>query len=68
MNPSDPNENWQITYATPIYGGWDIIVECKFSNLEDLEKIVYNCRIDNELSQWIEATTTLISTRRNYTQ
>jgi hypothetical protein len=66
MKPSDSREDWQITYATPIYGGWDIMVECKFSNLEDLEKIVYTFRIDDELSQWIEATTTLISTRKNY--
>ncbi|MHA2051728.1 MAG: hypothetical protein ACW986_19115 [Promethearchaeota archaeon] len=66
LKPKDLNEDWQITYATPIYGGWDILVECKFNNLEDLEKIVYYCRIDDELSKWIEATTTLISVRKNY--
>jgi hypothetical protein len=63
---SSPKEDWEITYATPVYGGWDLLVECKFSNLEDLDKIVSSCRTDPELSQWIEATTTLISTKKNY--
>jgi len=60
------NEDWEINYATPIYGGWDLMVECKFNKLEDLDKIVTICRNDNDLNQWIEATTTLISTKRNY--
>jgi DNA-binding Lrp family transcriptional regulator len=62
----DPSEDWRITYATPVYGGWDLIAECIFSNLEDLDKIISFCRTDSELSQWIEATTTLISTKKNY--
>ena len=62
----NPDEDWEITYATPIYGGWDLMVECKFNKLEDLDKIVTICRTDNDLNQWIEATTTLISTKRNY--
>ncbi|MFX1469362.1 MAG: hypothetical protein ACFFB8_11925 [Promethearchaeota archaeon] len=66
FKPSNLNEDWQITYATPIYGGWDLLVECKFNNLEDLDKIISLCRFDTELSQWIEATTTLISTKKNY--
>jgi DNA-binding Lrp family transcriptional regulator len=59
-------EDWEITYATPIYGGWDLMVECKFNDLDDLEKIITFCRTNKELSEWIEATTTLISTKRNY--
>jgi len=66
LNSINPNERWEITYSTPIYGGWDLIVECNFTNLEDLDKIVSFCRTDTELSQWIEATTTLISTKKNY--
>lgn len=66
LKSSDRHENWQITYVTPVYGGWDLLVECKFINLEDLDKIVSFCRTDSELSQWIEATTTLISTKKNY--
>ncbi|MHA2390973.1 MAG: hypothetical protein ACXAEX_03315 [Promethearchaeota archaeon] len=42
------------------------MAECIFGNLEDLDKIVSFCRTDIELSKWIEATTTLISTKRNY--
>jgi hypothetical protein len=64
---SNENENWMITYVTPIYGGWDLLIECKFINLENLDKIISFCRNDPELSQWIEATTTLISTKNNYT-
>lgn len=66
LKSRDPDKNWQITYVTPIYGGWDLLVECKFNNLEDLDEIVSFCRNDSELSQWIEVTTTLISTKKNY--
>ena len=66
LKSKNSNEDWEITYATPIYGGWDLMVECKFNNLDDLDKIITFCRTDEELSNWIEATTTLISTKRNY--
>ena len=66
LKSNNSNEDWEITYATPIYGGWDLMVECKFNKLEDLDKIVIFCRSDKELSKWIDATTTLISTKRNY--
>jgi len=66
LKSQNESKKWQITYATPVYGGWDLIVECKISNLEDLDDIVSFCRTDKELSQWIEATTTLISTKKNY--
>lgn len=66
LKSSNQHEDWHITYVTPVYGGWDLIVECKFINLKDLDKIVSLCRTDSELSQWIEATTTLISTKKNY--
>jgi hypothetical protein len=66
LKSCNQHEDWEITYATPIYGGWDLIVECKFAKLEDLDSILSFCRIDEELSQWIEATTTFISTKKNY--
>ena len=66
LNSINSNERWEVAYSTPTYGGWDLIVECNFSTLEDLDKIVSFCRTDTELSQWIEATTTLISTKKNY--
>ncbi|MHA1930964.1 MAG: hypothetical protein ACW96X_00395 [Promethearchaeota archaeon] len=62
----DQDEDWKITYATPVYGGWDVIVECSFSKLKDLDKIVTYCRVDNDLSQWIEETTTLMGSKNDY--
>ena len=62
----DKSQDWNITYASPTYGGWDLIIECVFNNLEDLDKIVSFCRTDNDLKEWIDATTTLISTKRNF--
>ena len=67
LNSSNQQEDWEITYATPIYGGWDLIAECMFNNLEDLEKIITFCRTDEELSSLIETTTTLISIKKNFT-
>ncbi|MFW9938526.1 MAG: hypothetical protein ACFFD5_12820 [Candidatus Thorarchaeota archaeon] len=57
---------WKITYSAPVYGAWDLIIECIFTNLEDLEKIISFCRTDKDLSQWIEATTTLISIKKSF--
>ena len=66
MRSSDPDEDWIITYASPIYGGWDVIVECSFSKLQDLDRIVTFVRADKELSEWIEETTTLMGSRKDY--
>jgi hypothetical protein len=44
-----------------------LIAECKFNNLEDLEKITTFCRTDDALSGLIETTTTLISIKKNFT-
>ena len=66
LKSTDPDDDWKITYATPIYGGWDLIVECKFSKLQELDKIVTFCRVDEELSQWIEETMTLCGTKPNF--
>lgn len=64
---SEGDQDWKITYTSPIYGGWDLIIECAFKNLEDLDKIVSFCRFDEDLSSWVEATTTLISTKNTFT-
>ena len=58
--------NWKITYSSPTYGGWDLIIECIFNKLEDLDEIVSFCRTDNDLKEWIDATTTLISTKKSF--
>ena len=62
----EEDQDWNITYASPTYGGWDLIIECVFNNLEDLDKIVSFCLTDNDLKEWIDATTTLISTKRSF--
>lgn len=66
FNLKNSNENWKITYVAPVYGGWDLIIECLFNNLENLDEIVTYCRTDKDLNQWIDATTTLISTKKNF--
>jgi len=68
LKSTESGENWMITYSTPVYGGWDLIIECSFSKLQDLDKIVTFCRVDNELGQWIEETTTLVSSRPDWTE
>ena len=66
LKSTEAEDDWKITYATPIYGSWDIIVECSFKKLKDLDKIVTFCRIDEDLSQWIEETTTLMGSKNDY--
>lgn len=66
LHSTESENDWKITYATPIYGGWDVLVECSFSKLKDLDKIVTFCRVDNDLSQWIEETTTLMGSKNDY--
>ena len=66
LQSKDNTENWKITYVTPIYGGWDIVVECSFTKLQELDKIVTFIRIDEDISTWIEETTTLVSSKPDY--
>ena len=68
LKSSEPDEDWKVTYSTPVYGGWDLIIESSFSKLQDLDKIVTFCRIDDDLSKWIEETTTLVSSRPDWTE
>ena len=66
FNRDKSTEGWKITYIAPTYGGWDLIIECLFSNLNDLDTIITYCRTDPDLTQWIEATTTMISVRNDF--
>ncbi len=66
LKSTEPDEDWAVTYASPVYGGWDLIVECSFTHLKELDKIVTFCRVDEELSTWIEETATLCGTKPNY--
>ncbi len=43
-----------------------MIVECSFSKLRDIDKIVTFCRVDKDLSKWIEETTTLMGSKNDY--
>lgn len=66
VKSTNPNESWQINYATPTYGGWDLIAECAFSKLSDLDKIVSLIRKNTKISSLINETTTLVGTKPNY--
>lgn len=66
LKSENADDDWEVTYATPVYGGWDLIIECAFKDLKDLDKIVTFCRVDEELAEWIEETTTLCGTKPNF--
>ena len=66
LKSSDQDEDWKITYGTPVYGGWDLVAECNFTKLQELDKILAYIRVDDDLSKWIEETTTLVSSKPDY--
>lgn len=66
LKSTEFEENWRVTYVTPVYGGWDLVVECSFTKLQELDKIVTYMRVDDQLSQWIEETTTLVSSKPDH--
>ena len=68
LSSKESDEDWKITYITPVYGGWDLMVECSFTQLQDLDKIVTYMRVEEDLSQWIEETTTLMGSKADYTR
>jgi len=68
LRSTEDSEDWKITYVTPIYGGWDIMAECSFTKLQELDKIVTFIRVDEDISSWIEETTTLVSSKPDYSE
>ncbi len=56
----------KITYASPIYGAWDLIIEVSFVKLEELDKMVTLIRTNQRLQTSIEETTTFVSSRPDY--
>jgi DNA-binding Lrp family transcriptional regulator len=62
----DPDKSWLITYVTPIYGSWDLIIEVSFTKLEDLDYVVTTFRSDESIRENIEETTTIVSSKPNY--
>jgi len=66
LRSTEYGEDWLITYASPVYGGWDLLVSISFSKLYELDKIITNLRSEKELSTIIEETTTLIGAKQNF--
>jgi len=66
MQSEDGGNTWKVTYATPIYGAWDLICEVSFRSLENLDTVVTTIRIDEDAKDFIEETTTLVSSKPNY--
>jgi DNA-binding Lrp family transcriptional regulator len=55
-----------VTYAVPVYGAWDIIVEVSYEQLNQLDTIVTSIREDAELKAAIEETTTMVGARATF--
>jgi hypothetical protein len=66
MKMKDPKGSWIITYANPVYGSWDIIIEVSFKKLDDLDFVVTSLRSDEKLRENIEETTTIVSSKANW--
>ena len=66
MTYKSDNDEWKVTYTTPVYGPWDIIIEISFKKLEHLDEVVTKMREDEVIRGSIEETTTLVSSKPNY--
>lgn len=56
----------RVTYAVPVYGAWDIMVEVSYDQLDQLDTIVTQIREDEVLGDAIEETTTMVGARATY--
>ncbi|MCP4761724.1 MAG: hypothetical protein GY870_08080 [archaeon] len=66
MKSDDNGKEWEVSYSTPIYGAWDLICEVSFKKLENLDTVVTSIRMDKDVKDFIEETTTLVSSKPNY--
>jgi hypothetical protein len=55
-----------VTYAVPVYGAWDIMVEVSYEQLNQLDLIVTKLREDEILGGSIEETTTMVGARATF--
>ncbi len=55
-----------VTYAVPVYGAWDIMVEVSYEQLDQLDNIVTKVREDEILGDAIEETTTMVGARATF--
>ncbi|MHA1794237.1 MAG: hypothetical protein ACTSVI_16460 [Promethearchaeota archaeon] len=63
---SDFGEDLKVTYASPIYGAWDLIIEASFEKLENLDKLVTMIRINPVFQKNIGETTTFVSSKPDF--
>lgn len=66
LKPTESDEDWEITYASPVYGMWDLIIEVSFTQLAHLDTVVTYLRNNEAFRDKIEETSTLVSSRPNY--
>jgi hypothetical protein len=66
LKSKDEDEDWKVSYASPIYGNWDLAIEISLSKREELDKIEAYLNFDEDLSRMIEETTKLVSTKNNF--
>ena len=66
LKSTESGEDWKVTYATSVYGAWDVVIECSFTKKQELDKILAYIRVDDEISKLIEETTTLVSNKPDY--
>ncbi|MHA1821725.1 MAG: hypothetical protein ACTSU2_11010 [Promethearchaeota archaeon] len=66
MKSPDGGKTWFVDYISPIYGAWDLICEVSFKKLENLDTVVSTIRMDEDVKDYIEETTTLVSSKPNY--
>jgi len=55
-----------VSYAVPVYGAWDIMVEVSYEQLDQLDNIVTKVREDEVLGDAIEETTTMVGARATF--
>ena len=66
MKFQDKEKKWEVTYVSPIYGSWDLIVEVSFEELEDFDQLITKLRSDEYIRDNMEELTSLVSSRANY--
>ncbi|GAB4325234.1 MAG: hypothetical protein Kow0069_31160 [Promethearchaeota archaeon] len=59
-------EDWKVTYATPVYGMWDLLIELSYTHQSQVDTVVTFVRNNPEFRDKIEETTTLLGSRQNY--
>ena len=56
----------RVSYACPVYGAWDVVVEVTFDELNQLDEVVTKIREDSVLKEVTDETTTMVAARNTY--